>query len=237
MSEAKKAKVRQEEPLCTDENNLCVDCCGIFMDPALREAFGYQEELADCQCHDICVPDVRLICAEEITHVFSLPGVNGPAFGCRGGRVITEAFPATCESVTVRCAEEELNEDCDAVLNTIGLEIVLLLTVNGCETYLVINTDVEFECTTFFTFPDGLEVSGEDLTEALKFIDGSCKTIIIESCQVLNDANPRVEVELKVIDKLWKHENLLVSAVKPYPENITVSQLFERNLIGPCLLR
>lgn len=220
--------------MCTDPQGNCAECCAIFTDPEVRGLFGYQEMAAECLCHDICVEDVRLICVEERTHTIRIPGVNGANTSCRGGRVITQ-LPFTVDSVTVTCAEETLAATCDAVENEVGLQVVLSYFVNGVETFLVLNSSVDFTCTQFYTFPDGELREGESLREELRLIDGSCKVIIIEDTRIINTACPRVEVDLKVIDKLWKHENLLVSALKPYPENITVSQVFERNLIGPCV--
>lgn len=221
--------------MCLDELENCAECCAIFLNPELRERFGYQEEEAECRCHDICVEDVRLICVEELTHTVRIPGVDGMSATCRGGRVITQV-PFAIDSVTVRCAQEILRPECDGVDNEIGLEIVLSFAVNGVQTFLVINTTVEFTCFQFWTFPGGELREGDDLRQELRFIDGSCKVIVIEDTRILNDTCPRVEIDLKVIDKLWKHENLLVSAIKPYPdENITVSQVFDRNFIGPCV--
>jgi hypothetical protein len=66
--------------------------------------------------------------------------------------------------------------------------------------------------------------------------------IIIDSVTVGTEGNDCVlRIAYRVIDKLWKHENLLVSAIRPYPgvgelENITVSQTFNSgHTIGACL--
>lgn len=224
------------EPICTDLTGNCSDCCAIFTDPALREAFGYQELEAECLCHDICVEDVRLICVEERTLVIPIPGVDGANTTCRGGRVIGAQLPFTLDSVTVTCAEETLAPTCDAVNNEVGLQVVLSFVVAGVQTFLVLNRSFDFACTQFFTFPEGELRQGAALREELQLIDGSCKVIIIEDTRIVSDTLcPRVEVDLKIIDKLWKHENLLVSAIKPYPENVTVSETFARNFIGPCV--
>ena len=221
-------------PTCVDPIGNCAECCHIFLDPALREKFGYQEVEALCQCHDICVQDVRLICAQVITHSVPLPGQNGRAAGCRGGRVITAGLPLVCHNVRVVCAQEELAPNCMAVDNRIGLEIVLKVKASP-PVYFLVNTEVVFTCPSFWSFPQGDLVQGEDLAKQLRFIDGSSQTIIIEDCQVINDGCPRLEVKLKVIDKLWKHENLLISGLRPYPENVTVKQEFNNfHSIGPC---
>lgn len=226
-------------PTCTDPTDSCSLCCAVFTDPDLRAAFGYQEDTAVCECHDICVEDVRLICVHEETVSLQLPGVDALAANCRGRRIVTNAAAFTCLDVTVTCAEENLLPDCSGVENEVGLQVVLESTTTTPPMIFLINTTVTFECTQFFTFPDGqLRNSGStpSIQEELTLIDGSCKTIIIKSCEVIPDPTcPRVEVGLKVIDKLWKFENLLVSAIRPYPENITVSTVFGGNqLICPC---
>ena len=72
-------------------------------------------------------------------------------------------------------------------------------------------------------------------------IDGSCKVIIIENVRVgVNGNDCLLFIDYKIIDKLWKHENLLVSAIKPYVsggeiDNITVKQEFTQgHQIGTC---
>ncbi|MBE0465630.1 MAG: right-handed parallel beta-helix repeat-containing protein [Candidatus Desulforudis sp.] len=230
--------------VCVDPTGNCADCCAIFTDEELREAFGYQEEEATCQCHDICVPDVKLICVEELTHETPIPGIDS-VVGCRGGRNITGLL--TLESCRVFCAQETLVQTgdmaCLQVDNEVGVEVILSVEVNGETVFLVVRDVITLEClfTKFHEFPsgDGFQDTPEDraaFRDIIKFIDGSCKTMIIEDCRVVNTENPRVEVDLKVIDKLWKHENLLVSAIRPYPEeNITVKQEFNNlHKIFPC---
>ncbi|MDD2495828.1 MAG: hypothetical protein PHE29_11625, partial [Tissierellia bacterium] len=72
-------------------------------------------------------------------------------------------------------------------------------------------------------------------------IDGSCKVIILEDVYTDTDGNDCfVIIEYKVIDKLWKHENLLVSAIKPYALpgenfNFTIKQEFAQgHKLGAC---
>jgi hypothetical protein len=51
----------------------------------------------------------------------------------------------------------------------------------------------------------------------LAVIDGSCLTVVFESVSVGAEGNDCIlTINYKLIDKLWKHENLLVSAIKPY---------------------
>ncbi len=203
-------------------------------DPKVQEVMGIDPN-SSLRVHDICAKNVRLICKKHITHTFLLPGVNGIAAGCRGGRVITSPFPAQCVNVRVTCAQEDLGPDCESIENVIGLEIVLR-SVEKPYVYYVINDTITFSCERFYTVPRPVAVEGEALAEALRFIDGSCKMIYIKRCEVLNTDCPRVELELLVADKLWKYENLLVLAAAPFPrENITVCQVFnEDHSIGRC---
>lgn len=239
-----KVKVRQE-PVCTDPTGNCAECCAIFTNPDLRQRFGYQVDTAVCECHDICVQDVKLICVEELTREIRIPGIDA-VVGCRGGRNITGT--PELESCRVFCAQEQLVQTdayaCLRVENEIGIEVILKITVNTQEVFLVIRDIVTLECdfNEFYTFPGGVGFPDtpegrEAFREIIKFIDGSCKTIIIEDCRIVTVANnPCVIVDLKVIDKLWKHENLLVSAIRPYPaENVTVKEEFNTlHKIGPC---
>lgn len=220
----------------------CGLCCSVFTNPTLRERFGYQEEVAECRCHDICVEDVKLICVERRSITIPIGGLNG-LVGCRGGRTITGV--PEIDNVRIFCAEEELVQTgpnaCRQVNNEVGVEVVLAIQVPAPQNFVyVVHRHIEsFTCTfdEFRTFPGGSQLTAEQFEEAIRFIDGSCKTVIIEDFRLVTDDNcPRVEVDLKVIDKLWKHENLLVTAIQPYPEeNVTVKQEFnDLHRIGPC---
>lgn len=191
----------------------------------IQQAMAIDPELRTF-VHDICAKDVRLICTKEIRHTFLLPGANGLAPGCRGGRVITDPFPAECVNVRVTCAQEDLAPDCMSVENVVGLEIVLR-SLRKPHIFFVINDTITFSCKRFHKVPVPIPVEGEALADALRFIDGSCKMIFIKRCEVINTECPRVEVDLLVADKLWKFENLLLLAAAPFPrDNITVCQLF-----------
>lgn len=71
----------------------------------------------------------------------------------------------------------------------------------------------------------------------LALIDGSCKVITINNVKVdVSGNNCVLMIDYTVIDKLWKHENLLVSAIKPYADNVTVKQEFAQgHAIGSCV--
>lgn len=225
----------------------CELCDAIFTDPARRTAFGYQAETAPCECHDICVEDVRDICVEERTLRQVVPCNPDGRGGCRGG-FLPDGVPQV-QSWRVLCAEERLSPEtgCDRIINEIEFEVVLRYASG---TLAVITPTDTFSCLwhRFARFPSGVfypnSTAGlNQFRNELAVIDGSCKVIIIEDVRVVTENNDCVlEIDYKVIDKLWKHENLLVSAIKPYPGvgeigNITVSQEFgQGHQIGPCEL-
>ncbi|MGE4485391.1 MAG: hypothetical protein AB7C97_09820 [Oscillospiraceae bacterium] len=224
----------------------CSECCNIFTNEAKRAAFGYQAASASCECHDICVEDVRDICVKEKTLTHCVPCNPDGRAGCRGG-FLPDGVPAV-QSWRVLCAEESLSPatGCDRITNKIEFEVVLRY---GSGTFAVVTPIDIFDCFwyEFARFPSGVfftnNIAGlNQFRNELAFIDGSCKVIIIESVTVATDGNDCVlSIDYKVIDKLWKHENLLISAIKPYPgvneagAAITVSQEFEQgHKIGPC---
>jgi hypothetical protein len=229
-------------PTCTrgaDPN--CEECCNII--ETRCQQFGYQQDVS-CECHDICVQDVKLICVKMRTLTIPIGGLD-TAVGCRGGVTVT-SLPAL-EGCRIFCAEESLEtvgmDACAAVNNEVGVEVVLRISAIPQDIIVVHRVIDRFTCrfNDFFRFPSGMGFTNDAagraaFREIIKFIDGSCKTIIIEDCRILNTTCPRVVVDLKVIDKLWKHENLLVSAIQPYPtENITIKEEFNaQHRIGPC---
>ncbi len=222
----------------------CGECCAIFTDPARRTAFGYQIDTAACVCHDICVEDVRDICVHERTLTYCIPCNTDGRAGCRGG-FLPDGLP-TVQSWRVFCADENLSPatGCDRIINNVEFEVVLrfgstLVVVTPKDTITCFfNEFARFPSGTFYTNNTaGLNQFRNELAQ----IDGSCKVIIIENVRVGTNGNDcLLFIDYKIIDKLWKHENLLVSAIKPYIgpgeiDNITVSQEFgQGHLIGPC---
>ena len=220
----------------------CEECCQVV--ESLCEQFGYQEDVS-CECHDICVQDVKLICVKHRTITIFIPGLDG-SVGCRGEFQITGV--PELHSYRIFCAEESLRtegpERCLVVDNKVGVEITLKIQAEPQDIILVHKAIDTFSCHfyEFYTFPEGAGFSNDKygakaFKEEIRFIDGSCKTVIFEEPpRIENTDCPRVVIELKVIDKLWKHENLLVSAIKPYPQNITVKEEFNNlHQIGPCI--
>ena len=235
-----------QAPVCgSGLNPNCGECCSIFTDPTKRAAFGYEADTAACTCHDICVEDVRDIGVKDRTLFHCVPCNADGRAGCRGG-FLPDGVPAV-QSWRVLCAEESLSPatGCDRINNEVEFEVVLrygatLVVVTPRDIFSIMWHD-------FARFPSGdfysnTLVGQNQFRNELALIDGSCKVIIIESVSVAAEGNDCVlQINYKVIDKLWKHENLLVSAIRPYPgvggqENITVSQEFDSgHTIGACL--
>jgi len=226
-------------PCAVPPSPSCSECMAVFTDPSKRIAFGYQLGTAACECHDICVEDVRDICVERRVLRYCIPCRADASAGCRGG--FLPDGPPEIQSWRVLCAEERLSPatGCDRIINDIEFEVVLRYG----STLVVVTPKDSFECFwhEFARFPSGVffpnNLEGlNQFRNELALIDGSCKVIIIENVRVVTEGNDCVLViEYKVIDKLWKHENLLVSAIKPYVNNITINQSFEQGQrIGPC---
>ena len=223
----------------------CGECCAIFTDEEKRAAFGYQVEEATCECHDICVKDVRDICVKIQTLNFCVPcNINNGA-GCRGG-FLPSGVP-TVQSWRIYCADETISPatGCDRIVNDVEFEVVLMYDTG---TLVMVTPRESFACMwhEFAKFPSGEfytnDTAGlEEFKSEQAMIDGSCKVVIVEDVQVVLEGNDCIlQITYKVIDKLWKYENLLVSALRPYigtdgVTNITVCQQFEQgHLIGPC---
>jgi len=188
-----------------DPNGICNECCNLFGTFAAN--YGILNTpvnpTPNCVCHDICVEEVTMICAQPINRAVSYP----PFGPCRLGGVNLPVLPnnATC-NVFVSCAQEALNAGCQSITITVGLYIV-------CGT-VVVPTCFTVTCDTFFDFPSGVAVSGSDLQQRLREIDGSC--IVIQLNARTNATGDQIQITGKIIDKLWKHENLWVTGIRPY---------------------
>lgn len=217
---------------CIDPTGNCSECCKIFLDASKRRKFGILKGFVKCMCHDICVQEVRLICAQDIDCIIPIPTRgDGLVSGSCRGELDPLSPDVTCE-VLIVCAEEELQFDCKGVDIRIGFQIILRQPA-PCP-ILVVEKTCDFKCTTFFTFPEGEEVRGAALRRALREIDGSCIVVQDLKCVILDRENPRVRITGKLVDKLWKYENLWVSAIRPY-EGISIKREFpEPHKIGEC---
>ncbi len=237
--------IDQQTSVCNDPSGNCSECCTIFTD-ARRTVFGYQAESVTCECHDICIEDVRDVCVKERTLRQVIPCTANGREGCRDG--LLPDVPPEIQSLRVLCAEESLSPttQCDHIINEVEFEVVLQFD----NVLVVVTPRDEFACMfyEFARFPGGVFYSNDSAGEGLNQfrnelaqIDGSCKVIIIEDVSVEKIGNVcYLVIEYKVIDKLWKHENLLVSAIKPYELpgegfNYTIKQAFEKgHKLGIC---
>jgi len=204
-----------------------------------KAAFDYRLEDAPCDHHEICVEDVRDVCVARRMLRYCIPCLAGGISGCRGG-FLPDGLPEV-RSWRVLCAEERLSPatGCDRIINEIEFEVVLKY---GSTLVVVTPRDV-FECLwhEFARFPGGQFYPDnreglEQFRNELRYIDGSCKVIIVENVRVVAEGNDCILViEYKAVDKLWKHENLLVYAIRPYKDNITIKQEFDRgHKTGAC---
>ncbi len=240
MSEIEEEKIPAICPGALFSN--CTECCDIFTNPSKRDAFGYNLGIPACTCHDICVEDVRDIGVMDRTLYQSIPCNAALAGGCRGG--LADGNNPTISSIRVMCADENLSPStgCDRINNEI--EFVVVLNYGG--TYVVATPKDCFSIMwhQFARFPSGNFYGYNELNlfrKELSVIDGSSKVIIIKSATAEKEGNNCIlRIEYRVVDKLWKHENLLVSAIKPYvgvmgAENITVTKEFDSDhKIGIC---
>ena len=198
-------------------------------------------------CHDICVEDVRLIGLAggtcEFTQCFNFPPI-GP---CRLGAGVT--LPIIDTTVPLRvfvvCAQEVLGASCQVINVEIQL-LVLAATINNGNVLIPFTITVAFD--TFFRFPDcSTIVTGTALQNELTEIDGSCLVLLLRATAIATGPAGTVQIIVsgKIIDKLWKHENLWISAIQPYEINdaqrnegfvsFTIPDIFNNtHTIGGC---
>lgn len=137
------------------EKPNCEECCQIVEN--LWEEFGYQEDVA-CECHEICVQDVILICVKHRTVTIPIASLDG-AIGCRGEFEIIGV--PNVDSYRIFCAEEKLRTECPerclVIDNKVGVEITLRIEAEPQDIILVHKAIDTFSCKFFecFRFPDG----------------------------------------------------------------------------------
>ena len=217
-----------------DPNGICNECCDLLSSCAANLGILNTpvNPTPECVCHDICVEEVTLICAKPVNCTIPYP----PIGRCRLGNVPLPPLPNnTICNVFVTCADEVLDAGCQSVSATIGLLIV-------CGT-VVVPTCFTIQCNTFTSVPDCTAVTGLALQQQIKEIDGSC--LVIQVRAVTNADGTAIILTGKVIEKLWKHQNLMVVGLRPYDLNdaeradgfisITVSNEFNAlHKISPC---
>ncbi|MGS0764777.1 hypothetical protein [Syntrophomonas curvata] len=169
--------------------------------------------------HDICVQDVRLIYQNKMDFCLELPDPRELAFSPEESYVV------------VKCTEEKLR-DCSYIHMKIKYDVVVVGTVPGRperKCYLVWQCQEETDITTFYTFKGWRQVTGDDLCGYLRLIDGS--SVVIDLDCELKDGY--VHIHGNIVDKLWKEENLVVLAAKPFG-GVTVKHEFQETEIPDC---
>jgi len=224
---------------CAIPNTICAANFGLTCPPI---------SVAACSCHDICVEEVRLIGLAggtcEFTQCFNYPPI-GP---CRLGAGITLPIIDTAiqPKVFIVCAQEVLDPTTCQIINVQIQLLILAGTINNGNVRIPLSINVAFD--TFFRFPDCTTVvTGNELQNALTEIDGSCIVLQLRATVVPIGTAGTVQITLsgKIIDKLWKHDNLWVTGIRPYDLNdaqrnegfvsFTIPDIFNNtHTIGGC---
>jgi hypothetical protein len=183
------------------------------------------------------VQEVTMIAAAEVCQTIPYPPL-GP---CRLGLSLPLLAPNQQCSLFVTCADEALGSDCVSVVNTIGL---LIVCTSETGAVVVVPSTLTVTSGTFYDFPSCARLFFSEVRRRLQEIDGSCKIIQLKAA--INADGSAILVGGKVVDKLWKHENLWFEGLRPYGLNqadrnegfisITVNSTFnDRNhALGFC---
>ena len=141
--------------VCATKTRQCTEC--LIPSTTCAANFGLTcppVTLPTCECHDICVEEVRLIGLAggtcEFTQCFTYPPI-GP---CRLGAGITLPIIDTTvqPKVFIVCAQEVLDS---TTCQTVNVEIQILIlaaTINSGNVLIPLTITVAFD--TFFRFPD-----------------------------------------------------------------------------------
>jgi len=178
----------------------------------------------DINFHNICARDVLLLYTKHIDFRLRLP--------------LQDEFPDNISFqpeqsyVVVKCTKEKL-KGCSAVHMQVKYDVVVEGVASNRyqdrNCYLVWELEENEIIKTFYSFKDWEPVSGDELSEYLRKIDGSSITVDLH-CDI---EDGYVHVCGIIADKLWKEENLVVLAAKPY-KGITSSQEFNETKIPTC---
>jgi hypothetical protein len=233
MSEENALTVRAnvpDESGCSQPIPNCKECLDIAQNSCFRQRFGLRPPFLPentfnppCECHDICVQEVRLICPMDISTEIPFP----PIGNCRLGPMTPRNIPSPgkCD-VFIFCAHERLLPNCMGIEFEVDLLIVCPADSSNPDTMIPVK--IRKCCTSFFPFPPtgscnpsdpfANPVTGTALQRALQEIDGSQLLIQVKAEVLPADAiNPvRIKITGKVIDKLWQIVNLWVVGIRPY---------------------
>lgn len=178
----------------------------------------------DIDFHDICVKDVLLLFEKPIDFHLRLPS--------RDEFPDNTIFQPEQSYVVVRCTNVNL-KGCSAVHMKVKYDVIVegvaTNTKRGQKCYLVWELEEENTIRTFYTFKDWNPVTGNDLSSYLRQVDGS--SIIVDLNCGIDDGY--VHVSGTIADKLWKEENLVVLAAKPY-NGIAARHKFPETEIPSC---
>lgn len=196
-------------------NSTPSGCAFIINDPDSRLKFGLDtpsgpdNPVPDSVCHDICVRDVTMIASTEVHESLPYP----PIGLCRLGpsTSLPPLVPNQQCGLFVTCVDALLGLDCASATNTIGL-MIICVTASGSVVAVPLSLTVTFS--TFFDFPSSAQLYISELRRRLREIDGSCKLIQLKA--TVNAAADAILIDGKVVDKLWKHENLWFTGLRPY---------------------
>jgi len=202
----------------------CNDCLNTFVvcGPAYGTTLTPVNPTPECVCHDICVEEVRFISAQSAATSISFPGVSS----CRlGGVQLPTLTPNTHCDIFVICAEEDISADCTSIIVKIGL--LLVVTTSTCVPVPFVSTiTLTFPGTSFMPFPDCANgpLNAVQFQDSLEIIDGSCTVIQLNA--TTNATGTQIDITGKVIEKLWKHENLWVVGLRPFdlsPNDVAIN--------------
>jgi hypothetical protein len=209
---------------CATQTRQCDSCNTLFTLPCNANfGLGCTTTVPTCSCHDICVEEVRLIGTVSPNCEFTQCITYPPIGKCRLGPNVT--FPiidiTQQPKVFVVCAEETLDSTCTAIAIKIKLLILApTVPVGGVSGNVLIPLNIDGVFNTFFRFPDcSVPVTGTDLQSELTQIDGSCLVIQLKAVATRPGGpgtTTQIVVSGNIIDKLWKHENLWVTGIRPY---------------------
>lgn len=191
------------------------------MVPALEKEYIRCEDIC---FHDICVQDVLLIYDKNIDIRLPLPLPHE----CPGNM----EFKPEESYVIVKCAKESL-VGCSSVRMIVKYDVVVRGIARGKKSvrkcYVVWRFAEDIIIDEFYSFKTWNPVSGDELRDYLRRVDGS-SIVVNLNCEL---AGEYVYVQGTIADKLWKNENLVVLAAKPY-SGITINHEFKKTRVPEC---
>ena len=225
--------------------NSISECALLVSDPDSRISLGLDtpggpnNPIPDCLCYDVCVRKVTMIASAEVHQSI----LYSPIAQCRLGpdANLPLLVPDQIAEIYVTCAGEVLASDCVSVINTIKLLAICISTIG---TAVIVPFTLTLTHNTFFDFPSCTKLDSDEVGKRMKEIDGSCKIIQLKA--TVNNAGDAILIDGKIIDKLWKHENLHLEGLKPYGltdaqrnsgySSITIRSIFQdfNHALRPC---